>query len=270
MVKNEYFIISCEHGGNRIPSRYRGFFQGREELLRSHRAYDVGALRIAHEFAATFSAPLYASTVSRLLIELNRSPRHAHLYSEVTKGAPADIKQEIYQRYYLPYRTKVEMHIAQAIAAGSRVVHISCHSFTPEMKGEVRNADIGLLYDPSRLAEAGLCRRWRIALHAYAATLKARMNYPYTGTSDGFTVYLRRRFAADSYLGIELEVNQKHVRARGKHWHSVRRAIIEAFHDAAPRQVLPAGPLPPSPSQLHAYRKGTACRNKSQSTLKSH
>ncbi|HJV73041.1 MAG TPA: N-formylglutamate amidohydrolase [Noviherbaspirillum sp.] len=252
MVKNDYFLISCEHGGNRIPSRYRDFFRGQEDLLRSHRAYDIGALRIAHEFSDALSAPLFASTISRLLIELNRSPRHAHLYSEVTKGAPADIKKEIYQRYYQPYRTKVETHIAQAVAAGSRVVHISCHSFTPELNGELRNADIGLLYDPSRLAEAGLCRRWRIALQSYAGTLKARMNYPYTGTSDGFTVYLRRRFPADSYLGIELEINQKHVRARGEHWRSVRSAIIEAFHDAAPRENLPPGGLLHLAAQLHA------------------
>lgn len=252
MVKNDYFLISCEHGGNRIPSRYREFFRGREELLRSHRAYDMGAIRIAREFADVLSAPLFVSTISRLLIELNRSPRHSHLYSEVTKSAPADIKEEIFQRYYQPYRTKVEMQIAQAVAAGSRVIHVSCHSFTQELKGEVRNADIGLLYDPSRLAEAGLCRRWRTALQVYAATLKARMNYPYTGTSDGFTVYLRRRFPADSYLGIELEVNQKHVRARGEHWRRVRRAIIEAFHDAAPREIRPAGGLWHSAAQLHA------------------
>ena len=252
MVKNDSFIITCEHGGNRIPSRYRDFFRGRQELLRSHRAYDVGALRVAREFADALSAPLFVSTVSRLLIELNRSPRHAHLYSEVTKGAPDDIREEIYQRYYQPYRTKVETQIAQAIAAGSRVIHISCHSFTPEFKGELRNADVGLLYDPSRLAEAGLCRRWRVALQIYAATLKARMNYPYTGTSDGFTVYLRRRFPADSYLGIELEVNQKHVQARGEHWRRVRSAIIEAFHDAAPRENSAVHRSDHAASQLHA------------------
>jgi hypothetical protein len=34
------------------------------------------------------------------------------------------------------------------------------------------------------------------------------MNYPYRGTSDGFTAALRKRYAEDSYLGLEIEVNQ--------------------------------------------------------------
>lgn len=240
MTANDFFLITCEHGGNRIPSRYRDFFRNRETLLRTHRGYDVGALRVAREFAQALSAPLVVSTVSRLLIELNRSPRHPKLYSEATRDAPPDVKDEIFRRYYLSYRGKVETIIAQAADAGSRVIHISCHSFTPELHGEVRNADIGLLYDPARTAEAGLCRRWRTALKVYASELKTRMNYPYTGTSDGFTVYLRRRFPADSYLGIELEVNQKHVLERGVHWRKVRASLIEAFHDAAPREKPPA------------------------------
>lgn len=230
---NDFFLITCEHGGNRIPAGYREFFRGREALLRTHRAYDMGALRMAREFSAALSAPLIVSTVSRLLIELNRSPRHPKLYSEATRDAPGDVRQEIFQRYYQPYRAKVETQIAQAVATGARVIHISCHSFTPELNGAVRNADIGLLYDPSRLPEAHLCRRWKTALKAHAPALKTRMNYPYTGVSDGLTVYLRRQFQTHDYSGIELEVNQKHVLARGEHWRQVRRSLIESLQDAA-------------------------------------
>lgn len=240
MPTNDLFLVTCEHGGNRVPSRYLDFFRGREDLLRTHRAYDVGALRLAREFSDVLSAPLLVSTISRLLIDLNRSPSHPKLYSEATRLAPADIREEIFQRYYLPYRIKAETEIAQAVAAGARVIHISCHSFTPQLDGKVRDADIGLLYDPARSAEAGLCRRWQAALKIRMAALKTRMNYPYTGTADGFTVYLRRRFSVENYLGIELEINQKHVHERGGHWHSIRAAIIEAFQDAVPRDKAAA------------------------------
>ncbi|HYD63694.1 MAG TPA: N-formylglutamate amidohydrolase [Noviherbaspirillum sp.] len=235
MSGNDFYLITCEHGGNRVPSRYHDFFHGHEQLLRTHRAYDVGALRVAREFAHALNAPLVVSTVNRLLIDLNRSPSHPRLYSEATRAAPEDIRREIFQRYYLPYRMKVETQVAQAVAAGRRVVHVSCHSFTPELAGKVRTADLGLLYDPARTPEAGLCRHWQTALKVYARALKTRLNYPYLGTADGFTVYLRRRFPAESYLGIELEINQKHVRGSREHWRSVRNAVIEAFHDAAPR-----------------------------------
>lgn len=246
MTQTDFFFITCEHGGNRIPSRYHDFFRGREALLRTHRGYDVGALRIARDLSDALSAPLLVSTISRLLIDLNRSPSHPKLYSEALRDAPRDIREEIYRRYYQPYRSKAETQIAQAIANGARVIHISCHSFTPELNGAVRNADLGLLYDPARPAEAALCRRWRVALRIYATALKTRMNYPYTGTADGFTVYLRRRFSGDSYLGIELEINQKHVFARGEHWRNLRAAIVESLHDAVPhekassRDYLPA------------------------------
>jgi len=56
-----------------------------------------------------------------------------------------------------------------------------------------------------------------------------RRNYPYTGKSDGFTAYLRRRFPADAYIGIELEINQKHVFNRGREWRAMRSQLIEAL-----------------------------------------
>lgn len=229
MSRPDFYFITCEHGGNRIPPRYRDFFRGREDVLRTHRGYDPGALRMAHDMARTLDAPLVAATVSRLLIDLNRSIGHPHVHSEMTRAAEPELREEIARRYYQPYRTKVESRIRQAIDGGARVVHVSCHSFTPEMNGEVRNADIGLLYDPARLGEAELCRRWRQEMRNTLAGMKVRMNYPYSGTTDGFTVYLRRQFAAESYAGIELEINQKHVFERGRHWRDLRAGVIGAF-----------------------------------------
>ncbi len=228
---SNFFLITCEHGGNRIPSRYRDFFRANAHLLHTHEGYDSGALRMAREFSKALQAPLLISTVSRLLIDLNRSPHHPKLYSEALRHAPTNVREELFHHYYLPYRTNAETQIAQAIAAGARVIHVSCHSFTPELEGKIRNADIGLLYDPNRTTEVALCRCWRTALQIAAPTLRIRMNYPYTGTSDGFTRYLRHRFPGNRYLGIELEINQKHVHAGGTHWQFVRSAIISTFRD---------------------------------------
>ena len=228
-IEDSYFI-TCEHGGNRIPAPYLEFFKGKEALLHSHRGYDAGALRLAREMSEALSAPLLVSTVSRLLVDLNRSQHHSRLFSEATRPLPDELRREILTRYYLPYRTKAEAAIEQAVARGQRVIHISSHSFTPELDGKVRNADIGLLYDPARENEAMLCRRWQIALKEYAAGLRSRMNYPYAGTSDGFTVYLRKRFLEERYLGIELEVIQKHFAAGMTHWRAVRHAIIQSLH----------------------------------------
>jgi len=236
MGTGNFYLISCEHAGNRIPTAYRPLFAQHQDLLRTHRGYDIGALRVARELAQALSAPLHVCTVSRLLIEMNRSPRHPNLYSEVTREAPAELRRELFERYYLRYRDAVELRIGEAVSQGARVVHISSHSFTPELHGVARDADVGLLYDPRRAGERSLCRRWRAACKQAAPELKVRMNYPYAGTADGFTVYLRRRFPAENYVGIELEINQRHALSSAEHWSALRLAVIRSLQEA----LLPA------------------------------
>ena len=229
---NDYLVISCEHGGNRIPAVYRHLFLQHQALLESHRGYDPGALVMARDLATAFAAPMVASDVSRLLIDLNRSIAHPHVYSEAIRNAPAEVHQQILARYYQPYRTKAEELIRHAVSGGRRVIHISSHSFTPELNGKVRSNDIGLLYHPGRPGEVELCERWKTSLRACAPALKVRRNYPYVGKGDGLTSHLRRHFPPTAYIGIELEVNQKHVLETGRHWAVVRKAIVESLRMA--------------------------------------
>jgi predicted N-formylglutamate amidohydrolase len=239
MSRPDHILITCEHGGNRIPPRYASLFAGFEALLRSHRGFDPGALALARQMAGALAAPLFVSTTSRLLIDLNRSIGHPRLYAEATRNAPASVRREILEQHYLPYRNQVEAHIATEIAQGSRVIHVSSHSFTPELDGDVRNADIGLLYDPARPGEAELCRRWQACLKTSAPEWRVRRNYPYTGRSDGLTAFLRRRFPADAYVGIELEINHKHVLRGGRPWGALRSLVVESLCQAITASALP-------------------------------
>jgi predicted N-formylglutamate amidohydrolase len=232
MNPTHHFLITCEHGGNRILPRYRPLFAGHEALLQSHRGYDAGALTLARELADALAAPLFVSITSRLLIDLNRSVGQPRLYSEITRQAAAPVRRAILEQYYLPYRNKVETAITEMLAKGGRVIHISSHSFTPELNGETRNADIGLLYDPARPGETALCSAWQSSLKTLATDLKVRRNYPYSGKSDGFTAYLRRQFPAEFYSGIDLEINQKHVLKGGRNWRALREVVIAALHKA--------------------------------------
>ena len=227
------FIITCEHGGNRIPARYRRLFRGQRALLDSHRGYDPGSLVMAKALASAFAAPLVASTVSRLLIDLNRSIGHPQLFSAVTRAAPAQTRAQIVEQHYRPYRMQVERLIGQAVARGHRVIHISSHSFTAELEGRVRGADVGLLYHPGRRGEAEVCARWKEVLAAIAPELRVRRNYPYAGKGDGLTSHLRRRFAPCDYVGIELEVNQSIVIAAARRWTALRRMLIDTLRTAS-------------------------------------
>jgi predicted N-formylglutamate amidohydrolase len=108
----------------------------------------------------------------------------------------------------------VEQAILRAEKRGSRVVHIAVHSFTPILNGISRRADVGLLYDPARAGERELCARWQVALEGVDPSLRVRRNYPYRGTSDGFTTALRRIHSAAAYAGIEVELSQRLLRTR--------------------------------------------------------
>jgi predicted N-formylglutamate amidohydrolase len=226
------FIITCEHGGNRIPAPYRRLFRGQRALLDSHRGYDPGALVMATALATTWRAPLVASTVSRLLIDLNRSIGHPQLFSAATRGVPAQTRAQIIEHHYRPYRVQVEGLVGHAVSRGDRVIHISSHSFTAELDGRVRGTDVGLLYHPARRGEAEVCARWKESLAASAPELRVRRNYPYAGKGDGLTSHLRLRFAPSDYVGIELEINQGIVLAAGRRWMALRRALIDSLRTA--------------------------------------
>jgi predicted N-formylglutamate amidohydrolase len=44
---NYSLVITCEHGGNRIPIRYTDLFKANPVLLNTHRGFDPGALSMA-------------------------------------------------------------------------------------------------------------------------------------------------------------------------------------------------------------------------------
>ena len=231
-VSSTAFIISCEHGGNTVPADYAPLFLGHEALLQTHRGWDLGALVLARQLAAAVSAPLFAATTTRLLIDLNRSIGHRQLYSEVTRSLPLATRRHIVAVHYQPYRDAVEGEVARLIAAGQRVVHIASHSFTPQLHGVVRRADVGWLYDPRRAGEGAFALQWLTAFGRLRPDLTLRRNYPYQGKGDGLTALLRKRHPASQYLGMELEVNQHFFTAGGAAWTALCAGVTRALVDA--------------------------------------
>lgn len=203
-------LLSCEHGGNRVPARYAHLFASRRarRALESHRGCDTGALLAARAIASRLGVELHAATVTRLLVDLNRSPHHRALFSEFSRPAPARDRERIVARYYAAHRERVRAAAAAAAGAAGTAVHVAVHSFAPRLCGSARHNDVGLLYDPRRPGELAFCRRWQRLLVELDPRLVVRRNYPYLGRADGLTTALRRELDAGSYLGIELEINQ--------------------------------------------------------------
>jgi predicted N-formylglutamate amidohydrolase len=202
-------ILTCEHAGNLVPDSFSKWFTGKEDVLNSHRGWDPGALEIAQYLADHLKAPLYYQTISRLLIELNRSLHHEHLFSEFSKNFDKESKASLLDLYH-NYRNEVVNKIDEFLIVNGHVIHLSIHTFTPVLNGEERKTDIGILFDPAREGEFEFSESLRHNLASLLPQYTVMFNYPYLGTEDGFTTWLRQKFD-DKYIGIELEINQKHV-----------------------------------------------------------
>ena len=223
-------FFSCEHGGNEVPPEYQHLFAGRREVLATHRGWDIGVLELSQALAAQLDAPLEAAMVTRLLVDLNRAPHNPRgLFSEFTRELPYPERVRILERYYYPYRRRVEENVRHILRDERDVVHVAVHSFTPELHGEERNADLGLLYDPARPREAEFCSAWQQVLQELAPDLRVRRNYPYRGASDALVTTLRRSLPAERYLGLELEVNQAIAVGTGVELTRVRQALAASL-----------------------------------------
>ena len=222
-------VLSCEHAGRRVPAPYQRLFRGHARTLASHRGWDPGALALAQTIARAMDAPLVANTTSRLVVECNRSPGHRQLFSEFTRALDSDERKHLLDRYYHPHRGAVEAVVRSALRAHDLVVHVGVHTFTPVLDGKRRTADIGLLYDPSRAAEAVFCDVWLAALHWEAPDLRIKRNYPYRGWTDGLTTTLRAKLPAKRYVGVELEVSQALAARPAREWARTRAAIARSL-----------------------------------------
>ena len=224
-------ILSCEHGGNQLPRWIRMAVKPGRRVLESHRGWDPGALELARKFSRSLRAPLFAGQITRLAIDLNRSLENPDAWSKYSTSLPAADRRRLVQGVYTPYRRDVERAIV-GIMGASPVLHLSVHSFTPILRGERRTVDIGLLFDPVRKLESALCHRWLRELRRLRPRLRVQFNRPYRGTDDGFTTYLRTKLPGSRYAGVELEVNQRLVRASSAAWNALQEDLIMSLRGA--------------------------------------
>ncbi len=231
-------VLTCEHGGNKVPAAYRNLFLSHQRDLQSHRGWDPGTRELGIFWQRQLGCQLFIATVTRLLVDLNRSPSHRTVFSKVTRNLHPAIRKQLLVEYHTPHRQRVEQAVGDLVQSGYWVLHIGLHSFTPVLDGQVRNADIGLLYDPRRPSELDFCRRWRTHLNRLPWEPRVRLNYPYQGKSDGLTTNLRKRFSDSQYAGVELEINQKIPIKGGKPWSQLKRQCLQALRqtfDESPR-----------------------------------
>lgn len=212
-------LITCEHGGNLVPAEFAPLFRGRGRMLQSHRGWDPGALELAGAMAARLQAPMCFALITRLLVDLNRSEESPTVMASWLHGLSDIDRLAIIRGHHRPYRRHVAATVQRLLRARhSRVLHVSAHTFTPILRGQRRDVDIGVLFDPARLFESQVAALWMERLHEALPRLCVRGNEPYLGTDDGLTTHLRTQHPDARYAGIEIEVNQRFARRGGRAW----------------------------------------------------
>ncbi len=231
-MRHARVIISCEHGGRRVPEEFRDLFAGRERLLLSHRGYDPGALELAQRLARIFGAPLIAETTTRLLIDMNRQLGRRTLFSELTRPLPEATRNALIARYLEPHQNRVQAEVRKVIDQGQFALHLAAHTFTPVMRGKRRRVDVALLYNPARPNERAFSALLKRCLRTSAPGFRVRFNNPYRGNMPGLCDWHRRQFPDRDYLGVEVELNQRFVRRGPDAWRRVMEKVIAGLINA--------------------------------------
>ena len=196
-------LISCEAGGDQVPSRLVSpransltstvsslerdesrllpTRQQKKKRTRKHKpgklppslSFDGAAQYAAQRMAHNLDAPLVENPYSLELIDVTRSLHHRQLFSPMTRAWSNAEREKLIDGIYLPYRKKVTRAINAMLQQYTYVVHLSVRSFAPlSPKKKQRRADVGLLYDPSAMDEADLCADWYEEMYFEADMLK--------------------------------------------------------------------------------------------------
>ncbi len=197
-------IVVCEHASCFIPSELNSLGLDAESL-KSHIAWDPGALAVAEGISNRLDAVLVASQVSRLVYDCNRPPGAQGAVPARSEIFDIPGNQNLGQaernaRISLVYEPFLANLASVIAAADSPAVIVTIHSFTPIYNGKARDVELGILHDSdTRLADAMLMNtHWHTALDV-------RRNEPY-GPEDGVTHTLRENAVAAGLHNVMIEI----------------------------------------------------------------
>ena len=203
------FVIVVDHAGNRIPRRLCDLGLAPSELQR-HIAWDIGALAVAREMAASLDAALIAQRYSRLVIDCNRDPKvptSIPRLSESTEipGNAALSEAEIAARraeVFDPYHRHIGALLDERMAAKRTTLLVAQHTMTDSYQGARREMHAAVLYNRDRRFAGLVLDALRSETHLLIAD-----NEPYF-VSDATDYTIPRHGEARALPHVEIEIRQ--------------------------------------------------------------
>ena len=225
-------LVSCEHGGNRVPKAVRAAVRGR-----GRRARDAPRVRLRRARGRARVRPQARrhavhgddDAARRRSEPLAGQPQRVlGLYAVAgRRAARARRSRRTTGRIATPSRTPVARAVGAGEAGAARV-RAQLHARAARRGPQLRRR---LPLRPARAAaKCGSSKRGTRRSAPRRPSSCLRRNYPYRGVSDALVTHLRRRYGGRGYVGMELELNQKHVGSRG--WRALV-AVLGATLEAA-------------------------------------
>jgi len=196
------WLLTCEHYSNAVPFRFAERFLNAIPVLESHRGYDLKAAPLFIRLEPLFDQSFHYR-YSRLLIDPNLPLTDNFLFSPITAHFSRKEKADLIHDYYHPYRSKVESFVRDYIEQG--VLHISLHTYQPEIGTSTQQTPIGLRFHMESTAEEKVAKQLEREIKRAAPSSKVALQLPYKNTKTRFQSYLRSCFS-ENYIGIEIEV----------------------------------------------------------------
>ncbi|MDH3335768.1 MAG: N-formylglutamate amidohydrolase [Rhodospirillaceae bacterium] len=214
-------LIVSDHASNTVPVALNDLGLSGENFSK-HIAYDIGAGMITRFLADKINAPAVISNFSRLVMDMNRQPGDPQSIPEISDGIkiPGNInisKPDVQARMdeiFAPYHDAIDSEITRLWNRDGKPPAIfSIHSFTPQINGENRFWDIGVLWnrDPRMaLPLINSLQNW--------PGLNVGDNEPYSGRDLAYTI--DRHGAAGGIANCAIEIRQDHCANpdEASHW----------------------------------------------------
>lgn len=147
------FVIVCDHAGRQLPRSLESLGLSAAEL-ETHIAWDIGAEGVARRLATELDAPLFMQRYSRLAIDCNRplvapdsiAASSGGVFIPGNQALTAEARAERARALFFPYHDPITQALDERQARAESFALIAMHSFTPELRGEVRPFHTGVLY----------------------------------------------------------------------------------------------------------------------------
>lgn len=201
-------VLTCEHADNQIPDDLDVQPDRRERTwLEEHWGWDPGAAEVVRSLVDLLDATAVMNRYTRLLCDVNRALHETDLVRTEVLGEPisfnqglttADIRRRV-ERFHIPYHDDVDRHLERRVEQNPELVLVSVHTFTPVLDDDVRNVELGVLFDHAQPYAP------EVAPHFRDSDFRVALNEPYSGV-DGLIYSAKRHGVEHGVRHFELEV----------------------------------------------------------------